>query len=97
MYKNINLIKFIHTFQCFQEVLLSSSGKLCTSNCLREDQDVDKLVQFGIKEEKSSKAMRAYLERSEAYSKYTVVIYLLYRTVWHSPSSNMWLKKFKKK
>lgn len=42
---------------------------LRTTNSDHESQKEESISDYGIREEKSSKAMRAYLERARAYSK----------------------------
>ncbi|XP_054270594.1 28S ribosomal protein S9, mitochondrial [Macrosteles quadrilineatus] len=67
--KPIKLCSALSKNVVLQEHLVTSIRKLSITKCLREQND-DQLVEHGIKEEKSSKAMRAYLERSQAYNKF---------------------------
>uniref|UniRef100_A0A1B6M7P8 Small ribosomal subunit protein uS9m n=1 Tax=Graphocephala atropunctata TaxID=36148 RepID=A0A1B6M7P8_9HEMI len=65
--KLINNFPFLGVFE---DVLNNSVRRLSTTQFLREEENTDKIVEYGIKEEKTSKAMRAYLERSQAYNKF---------------------------
>lgn len=71
-------------FQTICETILSSSCHLSTNSVHNEDvfESVEldsKKSKYGIREDKSSKAMRAYLERAKAYSKLCLsIIYYIF-------------------